>query len=78
MFVVRAWVVGRDEHFTQYIVRIPAETTNAYAINYLHVPAKNRDTDTRRLAVCIIPRGYYHHKIYKILMSMTCPRRQQH
>ena len=37
---MRAWVVGRDKHFMQYMVRIPAETPNGYVVNYLHIPAK--------------------------------------
>ena len=35
-----AWVVGRVKHFTRYIVRIPAETPNAYVVDHLHIPAK--------------------------------------
>ena len=38
--VKRAWAVGRDKHFTQYIERIPAETHNGYVMNYLRIPAK--------------------------------------
>ena len=37
---MRAWFVGRDKHFTQYIVRIPADTPNAYVVNYLRMPDK--------------------------------------
>ena len=44
VFVVRAWVVGRGKHFTQYIKRIPGEapTIYAYVVNYVHIPAKPR------------------------------------
>ena len=39
--VVRAWVVDRDKHFTQYVVRTPVETPNANnVVNYLHIRAK--------------------------------------
>ena len=39
---MRAWVVGRGKHFTQFIVRIPSETPtiNSYVVDDLHVPAK--------------------------------------
>ena len=34
VFVMREWVVGRDKHFTQHIVRIPAVTPHGYVMNY--------------------------------------------
>ena len=37
---MHAWVVGRGKYFTQDIVRIPAETRNAYFVKYLHILAK--------------------------------------
>ena len=40
VLVMHAWVVGPNKRFTQYIVRIPAETPDAYVVNFLHVPAK--------------------------------------
>ena len=43
VLIMHAWV-GRDKHFTQYMVRIPAEAPNAYAVNYLHLPANPPDT----------------------------------
>ena len=71
VFVMRAWVVGRDKHFTQCIVRNPAETHNGYVVNYLHVPAKTpTGRDTRRLTICIISP--------KHILSMTQSRRHQY
>ena len=40
VFVVRAWFVGRNELFTQYIVRTPVEALNGHVVNYFHIPAK--------------------------------------
>ena len=40
VFVMRIWVGGHDKRFTQYTVRIPAETPNACVVDYLHIPAK--------------------------------------
>ena len=56
VFVTRGWVVGRDKHLTQYVVRIPAETSNGYVRSLLftrscEIPDTGRDA---RLTVRII------------------------
>ena len=51
--VVRAWVVCHDTHFTQYILRIPAETPNAYVVNYLHIPVTPRHRSRHMKTECM-------------------------
>ena len=51
VFVMLAWVVGRDKHFTQYVVHIPAEAPNQFIRSELFTNSdENPDTGhgTRR------------------------------
>ena len=40
LFVMCAWVLGRAKHFSQHMVRIPAEIPDEHVVNSSHIPAK--------------------------------------